>query len=314
MPTLHVAATTQIERSIKDVTQAILDFNTWPAWSPWLLLEPEAEVSCYGKPATIGHGYRWDGKKVGSGNMAWTDIESAHLQATLNFLKPFKSNAQVGFKLSEDEGKTTVEWVMDSSLPFFLFFMQGTMKNMIALDYQRGLALLKDYLEIGSVPLEMKANGVVDTDLVRYLGVSQHTTIDAIAASMGPTFEEAFEKIRTLEVTSVGPALSVYHQMNMRTGRCHYTAAVPVSVEDTEPEKVSFDGLVSGILPACCAYKVVHRGPYRHLGNSWALAISNIRHLKMKPSKREKPYELYLSDPATTAENDLITEIYVPVR
>lgn len=314
MPAFHVSANAHIERSVEDVRDTILDFNTWPSWSPWLLLEPEAAVSYYGEPSAVGHGYQWEGTKVGSGGMAWTHIDATNLTAQLNFLKPFKSEATVGFKLSEESGGTKVEWLMDSSLPFFLFFMVRTMKNMITLDYTRGLALLKEYLEGGSVPLEMKAMGVVEVTPLHYLGINKQTTIDAIGSSMNTALNEVSEKIQALDITPAGPVLSVYHTMNLRTGRCDYTAAIAVNIEDGEPERKLAESLKPGTINEGRAYKVVYTGPYRHLGNAWALAMSDIRHLKMKPSKSQKPFELYINDPATTAENELITEVYVPVR
>lgn len=316
MPAFHVTSKIRIERSLEETQQVILDFNTWPNWSPWLLLEPDADLSYYGEVASLGHGYRWEGRKVGSGDMSWTHIEPGHLKAKLKFLKPFKSEADVGFKLSEVDGHTEVEWLMDSSLPFFMFFMVGTMKNMITLDYKRGLHLLKDYLEAGSVPLKMKANGIVNAPNVSYLGVSKTATMDSIADSMPAAFEEVKQSIRAINVTPVGPALSVYKTMNMRTGKCEYTAALPVGIEDSEPNTpgTGAGALVSGQLSAGKAYKVVHTGPYRHLGNAWAMAMSDVRHLKMKTSRREKPFEIYINGPATTPENELITEIYVPVR
>jgi len=62
------------------------------------------------------------------------------------------------------------------------------------------------------------------------------------------------------------------------------------------------------------AMKVTHTGPYRHLGNAWAMAESEIRYAKLKKNKKQPPFERYLNDPGDTAEKDLVTEIFVPLR
>ena len=45
---------------------------------------------------------------------------------------------------------------MKSQLPFFLFWMVKKMKVYIGMDYERGLKMLKDYLETGLVPSAIK--------------------------------------------------------------------------------------------------------------------------------------------------------------
>ena len=310
MPDFHVTSKIRIDRPIEQVRQSIGNFNTWSRWSPWLCLEPGASVESYGAPSSVEHGYRWEGTKVGSGEMVWTEINPDKLRAKLTFLKPFKSKADVGFNLTEVGTSTDVEWLMDSSLPFYLFFMVNTMKGMITMDYSRGLAQLKDVIETGDVPFTMEAVDVVDTPAVHFLGLSKDTPIEAMSDSMESAFEELVQRLSRANATAVGQPLSIYNKMNIGRGHCHYTAAVPVSAEDA----VSGEGLQVGELSSGKAYKVVHTGPYRHLGNGWALAMSDVRHLKLKTSKIQKPYERYINDPASTPENELITEILIPLR
>lgn len=40
---------------------------------------------------------------------------------------------------------------MDGKLPYFMFFMVKMMKNWIGMDYERGLAMLKEFIETGEV-------------------------------------------------------------------------------------------------------------------------------------------------------------------
>jgi len=184
MPAFHISTSVHIEKPVAEVEAVISDFNTWPIWSPWLLMERDCEVNVKGEPATIGHGYSWEGNKVGAGAMEWTKLDNHCLDADLRFLKPFKSTADIGFKLTANGSGTDVEWWMDSSLPFFMFWMVSSMKGMIKMDYDRGLRLLKDHIEIGEVHSDIQIDPNAKTPSFSYMGVSKTCTIGDISESL----------------------------------------------------------------------------------------------------------------------------------
>ena len=66
-------------------------------------------------------------------------------------------------------------------------------------------------------------------------------------------------------------------------------------------------------LEATYAFKVTHRGPYDHLGNGWSVANQIVRYKKLK-QHRCGTYEIYVATPPETAEKDLVTEIYLPLK
>ena len=81
---------------------------------------------------------------IGSGGMTVTgEIENQRIDCDLQFLKPWKSQADVAFILEEKDGATHLTWNMESSLPFFLFMMKDMMTAMIGSDYERGLSMMK---------------------------------------------------------------------------------------------------------------------------------------------------------------------------
>ena len=127
MPKFHVEKSVTIEAPLDKVKSVLSDFDQWSAWSPWLLMEPEAKVTVRDDKKY----YEWDGQRVGAGNMELlneqTKGNTSSLTYSLNFLKPWKSNADVSFELSEVDSGTKVTWNMDSSLPFFMFFMKKMM-------------------------------------------------------------------------------------------------------------------------------------------------------------------------------------------
>ena len=153
MPKMHISKSIHIDAPAEKIYSIISNYNDWQPWSPWLITEPEAKVTV----KDDGKSYEWEGKRTGAGNMTILKAEENKiLEMDLNFLKPWKSHADVFFYLKEENGGTKVEWGMDSSLPFFLFFMKKMMVAFVGADYERGLSMLKAYAEKGSVPTKLE--------------------------------------------------------------------------------------------------------------------------------------------------------------
>jgi len=308
MPAFHVETATHINAPRSQVHAALVDFNTWPIWSPWLYIERDASLTYEGTRGEPGHGYSWEGKKIGAGGMQLLSSTEQRIDCKLNFLKPFKSEADVAFDLAAvDDRNTQVTWLMDSSLPFFMFWMTSTMTAMIRADYDRGLTMLKDYIETGSVPSKCTPSEIVNVEAQHFVGCQSSTPM----ATIGESMTESFSQVMGSDVEKVasGVPFVIYNQMDLKGSQCTYTAAIPVA----QPQTVN-GPLVSGERAACRALRVVHSGPYRHLSNGWNLAMNEVRQQKLKSAKGQPPFERYLNDPDTTAEEDLLTEIYMPLR
>ena len=228
----------------------------------------------------------------------------------LEFLKPFKSSARVKFELRQiSQNLTGVTWHMHSRLPIFLFFMTGTMTGMIRSDYRRGLAMLKDYVEEGEVHTRCTVEGVVKVDAVEFVGCRATTPLAQLPETMKSSFAQLYSGLEAGGFVSNGKPICIHGRMNYRRDTGTYTAAVPVSrvVSVASP-------LAAGQRPACSALKVIHTGPYRHLGNAWAMLISEARHRKLKALKSVAPFMRYCDDPESTPSMELVTELYLPLR
>jgi len=302
MPKFKIEKSIEINAPAARVRSAIQDYQQWSTWSPWLCMEPEASIDCQGVAATVGHTYSWEGHMVGVGRMELTEIVDNIDKMHLTFLKPFKSTASVEFETTEIDADTTqVNWRMDSGLPFFLFFMVGTMKTMIGMDYDRGLRLLKEYVETGAVTSKTEIIGIVDAPAINYAGVSGASDLADISESM----QQSFTQLENLTEgkTTDDYAGAIYTNMNLKNQHCQYTVFAPVD-----------DTTASASIKSCRALKVVHTGSYQHLGNAWATANTWQRHKKLKRSKRPHPFELYRNNPEHVAASELVTEIYLPVN
>lgn len=304
----------QIQRSIiinapeANVRSSIQNFAEWPNWSPWLCMEPDAKLEVHGTPGQVGHRYSWEGKVVGAGSMEIVSNEGASQQMQLNFLKPFKSQAKVAIEIKPSDAQTEVTWQIDGKMPFFLFFMIGMMKAIIGMDYERGLRMLKEYVETGTVNSKTEFAGIVDVPTCQYLGVEGECSTDEIGKSMGETMPLAQQLTTDNGLETDGPPGALYHQFDMKGRRCKYTNIIPVKTAQ------AVSGAVAGEIQPCKAIKIVHHGSYDHLGNAWSAAHSHLRHKKLKPHKTQCAFEFYPNDPTESSVEELVTEIYVPIR
>jgi len=285
VPKVNVSATTEIAVSATQAHDALSNFETWPIWSPWLYIEPNTKVTYRGQPGEAGHGYDWLGEKTGEGQMTLLQTTGQKIECDLQFIKPFKS------------------------MPIFMFWMKETMSGMIKTDYKRGLAMLKDYLESGSIRSSTTIYDVVDVDETYYVGSCGSSTLDDIGPTMDLSFQSLADATLAGHFSANDSPLCFYESMDIKTHRCEYTAALPTSHSTTVDAP-----LVSALRPKCSALKVIHVGPYRHLGNAWSVIMAEAKARKLKILKSQVPFERYVNNPDEVQEDELITEIYLPVR
>lgn len=307
MPKMNIDRKVSINAPAEKVYAVLSNFNEWTPWSPWLLMEPEAEVTV----AEDARSYEWNGSRVGSGNMKILEEKAnAYIKYDLNFLTPWKSHAFTAFSLDEKEGKTDVTWTMDSSLPFFMFFMKKMMEAYVGADYERGLDMLKVYVETGSVPSQLQFSGTSNYSGCHWVGVSSHCSIDETEKQMPVDFEKINKYAEEHNENIAGEPLTIYHKWDIPKNKVSYTAAIQVKEAPTSLP----DGMKKGEIPAIKNYVLEHKGRYQHLGNAWSTLYTMMRNKEFKYLKGVHPFELYKNNPSETPESELITEIHFPVK
>lgn len=306
---LDVQKNITINAPLATVRELVEDFNNWNFWSPWTVLEPECTVTVTGTPKEVGHSMSWDGEVIGAGQNTLASFSDNQINYDLEFLKPFKSKAKVSFTFEELGEKTQVTWTMDSSMPFFLFFMIKMMKNMIGMDYDRGLKMLKTVAETGKVNCDTINNDIVDYQGFSYIGLQRTVSFD----DMPNTMQKDFEKIVNDIIVEGGQGAThwvcLYPKFDMKKMEATYIAAV--SDEDVGELNLGAE-YVRGKIDNSPAFEVKHNGSYEFLGNAWAMAMMNVRAKKLKGGGF--PFEQYWNSPMETAPDDLKTSIYIPLK
>ena len=138
------------------------------------------------------------------------------------------------------------------------------------------------------------------------------------ASGAGTPWENAFETLvdsyKSLKayldkqgVKPAGPAMTIYTETDDKGFEFH--AAVPVDEVPKDPPK----GDISvGEAPAGRALKFVHRGSYDALDSTYE-AITNFLDKRQLDAK-DQFIEEYVSDILSTPPDNLVVNIYVPVK
>lgn len=292
-----------VEKPLQEVFAIVRDFKQWPAWSPWLIQEKDCQLTY----KDDGKSYSWEGVFVGSGSMTVKKISpNERIDYHLQILKPWKSESAVSLIFSGKPGATEVTWRMVGKLPFFMFWMKKMLVGMIGMDYARGLAMLKEYVEQGSVSSHLTFIGEQKFGGGNYVGIRRTCLLAQIDTAMQADFEAI-----AAEKTALGSsekALSLYHRWDVAKGEVDYTAAVFV---DEFPESLP-SGFVQGEIAMGPTYQILHTGCYHYLGNAWAAGMSRKQNKVFKARKGAVPFEIYLNDPELVAPGELQTEVHFP--
>lgn len=283
----------------------ILDYRSWSQWSPWVLHDAQTQLSYFGAAGQVGSGYAWQSGLIGEGRITTLDlVPGQRIAQDLQFIKPFRSQAQVQFEVQADGAQgCTVVWRMQSRLPWFMRPMRAMFERMIGTDFELGLARM-----VGA--LDARASH----PRIRFVGVCERPAQTVLARPYSGSLQglKDFwpEAMRTLAQQAgaaiCGPALGVYHRIHMARQTTDCEAAVPV-----RPEA----GLAGAKPLAGGRYFCVElRGDYRFLGMAWQAATGHVRMQKLRYAKSRPALEVYANDPSQHPDsNDWITELYVPI-
>lgn len=309
MPKYHVDRSIQIDASPQKVFAAAADFGTWTTWSPWLVAEPDAEVKVSENPSDVGAVYSWNGEVTGQGEVEHKELQCpTKIVDEIRFLKPFKSVAQVGFDIEAAGDGARITWNMDGAMPWFLFWMIPMMKTFIGMDYERGLKMLKEWLETGEIQSKTNIHGTTTVGPLKVAGIRQKAAMKDLGPSMQKAIARATEQLEAAGISTCEGMISVYHHLDMKNQIFDYTTGYVISETDTAP-----DGMSVWSLPECQAFHVEHIGKYENLGNAWSAANQHVRYRKMKQSK-VGAYEVYRNSPEDTPAAELRTDVYLPLK
>lgn len=306
MAKLNIQRKVNIKASSEEVYKIISDFHFWESWSPWLIQEPGVKVDVN----EDGKYYEWHGDRVGAGNMTLlNETINKSIDYDLTFLKPWKSTAKVRFEIEELKDSCEVVWYMESSLPWFMFWMKKMTEAFIGMDYERGLLMLKDRVEEGKVHSELNFIGAASLPEINYIGIKSSSTKAAMPDQMENDFKKLWSQFDD-EKEVIGDGFTIYHKWDMVKDQIIYTAAIQIK----EVPKNLDSSILKGRIPKTETYQLEHKGPYHHLGNAWSTMYNLKRAKVFKLNKKIHPFEVYGNRPDRVKPNQLLSTINFPTK
>lgn len=302
----------EINKPVSHVFSIVADLNQWNRWSPWFHSEPTSKTVVAGHAGEAGQTQTWEGEVMGSGKLTLTTVEKNKIVMKIQFFKPWESSAEATFDLtSAGSDKTKVTWTIHSQLPIFMVFFKKMMAAYMGSDFERGLHMLKELAETGSVVSKQTYQGEKDFSGFQIVAKKTQCTISEVPQKMHEDFSNIDRLMKAGELTPPDSMISLYDKYDIPKGVCQYRGALVYSPGKQVKVPAGFElstfanhrGLV-----------VDYYGPYRNLGNPWSMIIGNQRMKKKKILKKVPMYEIYKTMPDGRPEKDIHTQIVLPIK
>jgi effector-binding domain-containing protein len=130
---------------------------------------------------------------------------------------------------------------------------------------------------------------------------------DSAFDTLVESFKNVYGALQKQGLKAAGPPMTIYTSTD-DTG-FEFQAGVPVAEEPKGPLE---GGLAVGKSPEGRALKFLHRGSYDAMDSTYE-AITNYLDEK-RLEARDLFVEFYVTDPLTTPEDNLVIEVYVPIK
>jgi len=138
-----------IQASASDVYQRIERIKAWESWSPWKARDASIQNTYEGPESGVGAQQSWISENSGSGTLTFTEVIPNQKIAYKLFFKDFQTENQGELNLKEDNGQTTVTWIMRGTNSFMskVFWVLMNFESAIQADFDQGLGRLKALAE-----------------------------------------------------------------------------------------------------------------------------------------------------------------------
>ncbi len=306
-------------RDIKAPTSLVFnqvnDFKNWPSFSPWIELEPNAELTYGDKTAGVDGSYSWNGEILGEGNMKTLASETnKSITQKIQFIKPFESEADINWTFENEGEVTKATWGMKGELDFmtkFFLTFTGSIEDETGPDFERGLFKLDSIITDSMKKFSVKIDGETEYGGGFHMYKTTSVTGTNISQIMAKQYGEIMGYMAKNNIVANGMPFTIYNEMNPETGNIIMSNAIPV-MNKIRVERDS--EVLCGFIPKTKVLKTTLRGNYTNLPKAWEAAFKHIAENGLEQSSL-KPFEIYTNDPGDFPNPaDWVTEIYIPLK
>ncbi len=313
--TRHLERSVEIAAPVSVVFAQINGLRNFNDWSPFMAVMPDASYDFDGPDFGVGSKISWvvagPDPEVGSQTIvASTPYERVDVELDLG---P-QGEAQSAYLLQKVEGGTRLTWTFDTDfgldIPgrYWGLFLDRQLGPL----YSQGLANLKRIAE--SLPdvdwsdIEIDII-VVPSTTIAYATGSGGADPTEISAALAATYGRVLGFVSTNGLQLAGQPLAI---TNYRDDRgWGFDAGIPVSGTPTRgagPDSPVRMGETYGGR----VVRAIHVGPYTDLAKTHAKVEAFV--VAHKLEKNGRPWEVFVSDPGNVPQDELVTEVYCPVK
>ena len=313
--TVHVERSTVIAAPQSTVFALVNGFARYNEWSPWAAIDPQTQYSYDGPPQGVGASMGWesDHRDVGSGSQTISASEPySRVETDLDFGP--QGTAGAFFDLTPEGDGVKVDWGFDTEFGYNLIgrYFGLMMDGMLGAQFEQGLASLKTLAE--SLPqadwsdLNAEITTVEPVTLAYVSGTSAQDSA-AISQAFGEAFGQVFAFLGQHGLEYSGYPLSINTSWD-ESGYA-FDAGIPVAAapegEIPEDSPVQIGSTYGGKV-----LKVVHTGAYANLPTTYEKIEAYLAAHGLETADRS--WDQWVSDPAETPEDELITHVHYPLK
>ncbi|WP_251359352.1 SRPBCC family protein [Kangiella sp. TOML190] len=323
--------TAQVERSIVINSSQETLFNylnttkNFNQWSPWFEMDPSATYEFSGPEVGVGGALTWDGEKTGKGTQEVIE-SNPYSDIKLKLVFDGQPPATASYHLESAAKGTKITWRFHTGLNGPIEKYLGLMMDSFVGDmYAKGLNNLKAKVEALPEPVAAVKEEVmevvtpeipkgphivtVEPNAIIYMANRSEMDGDKISQALAESYGKLVAFMAEKQLNFAGAPLAITTGGSPEEGFWAFEAALPVdyAVEVDEGSEIQFKRTYAGK-----AVKLVHIGPYMEMTESYKQLAQYVAENNLLPNGNM--WEQYISDPANTAEEELITRLYFPIQ
>lgn len=334
---VHVQRSTVVQASPEEVFSIVNDWTRFNEWSPWAKMDSNTKYTLEGPPTGVGAKMSWTSDVTGNGMQEIVESDPFKtVKSKLDFGD--QGTAFATFTFEPVEGGTKVVWAFESDLGMnpVSRYMGLMFDGWIGKDYEAGLASLKTLVEAQALAstkdaLDDPGNGLMPPDvsmaaeadpskgpeIVTVTGKTVITTRGNASASddaaLSTALGGAYQKILTFAETNgleIGGGAPTAVTVSHSNGEWVFDAAVPVRGKPAAVAEA--DGVKLAESYSGKAVKVTHKGGYSSLTQAYAKLHAFTKEKNLK--EKDVAWEEYVGDPGETADDALLTNVYIAIE
>jgi effector-binding domain-containing protein len=305
-----------IERSPEKIFNVINSLKNFNNWSPWVDKDITANYTFSGPNVGVGSKMIWDGNnQVGQGSQEIIEsVENDYVKTELYF-DTSQQPAMATISLKSEQNNTRVNWIFENDAGGNLLarYFGLAIEDLLAPDYEKGLANLKRYVE--NLPRYDYSNiTIIEVPIQKIYQIEAQSERqpDKISAQIADSFSAITTFLRENNIPMNGSPKIINKSNkdnNYKENGYQFIAAIAVDNNDL----VDQSGVViASIMPHGKSIKMIHKGAYESLADSYELLNAYIYENKL--SINGSSWEDYVAGPSIVEDSELITHIYQPIN